>query len=99
MIEPIKFPGNDIVNAKTKALADAANTLYSLRGDDLFIRVKMGPGYAMISLNVQAVLARMPRFPGGGSDDTGAGQYQGEVRGNVTDGQMGNGPIILVDIP
>ena len=49
--------GRDKVNAAIRAV----NQLDNLRGDDLYIYVRLGPGGAQIRLDLQAVLARVPR--------------------------------------
>jgi hypothetical protein len=65
--------------AKLNAIVDAVNDLANIRGDEAFINVRRGPGGAIVTLNIAAVDARMPRVGGGG----GATREDGTTSGDM----------------
>ena len=61
-MEPLDFPGSPSANAKAKGIADGINTINAIRGDETFIKVQKVNGGLTVSLNIQAVVARVPKF-------------------------------------
>lgn len=53
--------GSPSVRHKLNAAVDELNPLTVIRGDEQFIAVKRGPGGSLVSLNIAAVLARVPK--------------------------------------
>lgn len=100
MSESLQFPGSPSAQRKSDYLTKIADIFQTMRGDETFIRVTKGPGGLLISLNWQAVVARVPKtVGGGGGNDQNSGQYQGQVKVMTSDGQAGWGPIIAVELP
>jgi hypothetical protein len=54
--------GNPSARDKLNQLVEGANSLSQLRGDEVFIAVRRGPGGACVALNIDAVLSRVPKL-------------------------------------
>src|SRR4051794_38440821 len=53
--------GVQLIRDKLNHIVDESNQLAGLRGDEQFISVRKGPGGTTVALNINNVMARMPK--------------------------------------
>ena len=58
--------GSQSARDKLNRLVENVNALAAMRGDEVFITVRRGPGGSTIALNIDAVMARVPKVALGG---------------------------------
>lgn len=82
--------GSPSVRNKLNAGINELNPLTVIRGDEQFIAVKRGPGGSLISLNIAAVLARVPKMAVTSvlvkiTTIAGGGKYNGRIVAGLPD--------------